>query len=130
MYEASVGRSMREVATLLGRPVEWVREHLLRNQVEDATGGDVRRADTSSHKLLATRDEVREVMKRFAPAKPNEDYVAEYEAEGHTPEVAQRQWSTRCRNGSGRTDRGEKTPQTAPEVQSHRGGYRDAKSGL
>lgn len=88
VYEASVGRSMREVATLIDRPVEWVREHLLRHQVEDSAGGDVRPADTKPGRLIATRNEVREVMKKFAPKTPNEDYVAEYEAEGHTPEVA------------------------------------------
>jgi len=27
-------------------------------------------------------------VKEFAPAEPDEDYVAEYEANGHTPEVA------------------------------------------
>jgi hypothetical protein len=90
VYEASSGRSMQEVADLLEYSRRWVREHLDRYAIESASGGGgdthplVR--DTAGHGDVSKQ--VREVVKQFAPAEPDEDYVAEYEAEGHTPEVA------------------------------------------
>jgi hypothetical protein len=37
-----------------------------------------------------TRDEVAHVVKEYAPPEPDEVYIAEYEAEGHTSEVGGR----------------------------------------
>lgn len=79
-----VSRTAGEVASLLERKVSWVTEHLQLHACQVAAG--VRAAD--SHVEGFTRDNLREVAKQFAPAEPDEDYVAEYEAEGHTPEVA------------------------------------------
>jgi hypothetical protein len=39
-------------------------------------------------KHMETGKQVRHIVSEYAPEKPDEDYVAEYEAEGYTPEVA------------------------------------------
>ena len=41
------------------------------------------------------RDDVHEVVKQFGPAEPDEEYVAEYEAEGHIPEAKARETQLR-----------------------------------
>ena len=82
VYEASVGRSMQQVAGLLGHDVRWVRDHLDWYAMESAGGGGASPSDG------VKRDDVRAVVKQFAPKEPDEDYVAEYAAAGHAPEVA------------------------------------------
>lgn len=89
VYEASVGRSMQQVAELMGYTRQWVREHLKRYAIETASGG----GETSSPLVRSTDgrnidQQVKTVVTKFAPPEPDENYVAEYEAEGHTPEVA------------------------------------------
>jgi predicted ArsR family transcriptional regulator len=39
VFKASVGRSMQQMADLLGFDRQWVREHLKRYAVESAAGG-------------------------------------------------------------------------------------------
>jgi hypothetical protein len=43
---------------------------------------------TDSHGSI--KESVSEVVQMYKPSDPDEDYVAEYEAAGHTPEVAKR----------------------------------------
>ena len=89
VFEASVKRSMQQVADLFGNTTNWVREHLRRYAIENASGGGC------AHTPLVGADDQRrmqkqieQVVKDYAPKEPSEDYVAEYESEGHTPEVA------------------------------------------
>ena len=82
VYEASAGRSMPQVANLLGHDRQWVREHLDWYAMESAGGCGAAPSDG------VKRNDVRAVVKQFAPDEPDEDYIAEYESEGHTPEVA------------------------------------------
>lgn len=82
VYEASVGRTMQQVADLMGYTRYWVADHLQWFATSDAAGGGA--ATPSSMK----RDDVRQVVKQFKPTEPSEEYVAEYSAEGHSPEVA------------------------------------------
>jgi len=69
---------MNDVADLLGRTPSWVREHLDSYAIETSqTEGCAGRTP-----LVATRDEVRGVVRDYAPEEPDEDYVAEHEAVG------------------------------------------------
>jgi len=89
VFDASVGRSMQQLADLLEYSRQWVQDHLKRYAIETACGGG-----NSSYPLIQPDDgrnmkeQVQEVVKEFAPEKPDEEYVSEYEAEGHTPEIA------------------------------------------
>lgn len=84
VYEACVKRSMQEVADLLGYTRQWVADHLKWYAIELASGGGNGVTPSSDTK----RDDVNQVVKQFAPDEPSEEYIAEYEFEGHTPEVA------------------------------------------
>ncbi|KKM85379.1 hypothetical protein LCGC14_1289670 [marine sediment metagenome] len=91
VYEASVGRSMQKIADLLGFSRQSIQTHLDQYALESAAGGG------NDHCPLerggANRDnraQVAEVIRSHAPAEPDENYVAEYVTEGHTPEVAKR----------------------------------------
>ncbi len=89
VYLISAYRTMQEVADLLGYSRQWVREHLKRYALEHASGGGkapVPLQDTGDGRR--TDHQVSQVVTQFAPEEPDEDYVAEYEAKGHTPEVA------------------------------------------
>ena len=88
VYEASVKRSMQQVADLMGYSRQWVTDHLKRYAVESSAGGAGAPTPLVTTAGGDTGKEVRQVVKQFAPPEPDEDYVAEYEAAGHTPEVA------------------------------------------
>ncbi len=86
-------RSMGELSRLLGYSADWVRDHLRRFALESAAGGE----GNSGCPLVAAEDhrrvktQINQIVRKFAPAKPDEEYVLEYETEGHTPEVAKPQ---------------------------------------
>jgi hypothetical protein len=66
---------MQGVADLMGRSSEWVRDRLRDYAVEYAGG------------VPGTPLDANEVVEQFAPTEPHEDYAAEFEAAGFTPEV-------------------------------------------
>jgi hypothetical protein len=91
VYEGIVGRSMQELATLSGYSRKWVSEHLDRYALESASGGGgdsrpLQRGGSDTD----IKSQVAKVVSKYAPKEPCQEYVEEYEAEGHTPEVAKR----------------------------------------
>lgn len=89
VYEASVERSMQEVAELMDYSRKWVADHLKRYALEDASGGGSGQSPlVQGGEGQDTQEQVAHVVKEYAPKEPDEDYIAEYEAAGHTPEVA------------------------------------------
>lgn len=104
VYEASAKRTMMELAELLGYSRHWVADHLKRYAVESAAGGGY-----SGYPLIAptggrkVKEQVQAVVSDYSPNKPDDDYVAEYQQQGHTPEVARnsrRRSTTRPRPAS------------------------------
>ncbi len=89
VFKASVGRSMQQLAVLLGYSRQWVADHLKRYAIESASGGGKQacplEATTGGRHI---GKQIQEVVKEFSPPQPDEEYIAEYESEGHTPEVA------------------------------------------
>ena len=53
---------------------------------QERGGGRARLETVAGHR--DTSQTIRQVVEEYAPSKPDEDYIAEYEANGHTPEVA------------------------------------------
>ena len=89
VYEATVNRSMQQLADLLGYSRKWVADHLKRYAIESASGGGSDRNPLVSAGAQGdTKAQVDHVVKEYAPPEPDEEYIAEYEAEGHTSEVA------------------------------------------
>jgi len=80
---------MAEVAKLLDFSPQWVANHLKRYAVEAACGGvsaltPLAQAEDGRH----VYKQIDQLVKRYAPSKLNQDYIAQSEADGHSPETA------------------------------------------
>ena len=87
VFEASAGRSIHQVAQLLGHSPRWVQEHLDGYAVDSAIRGG---GPAGLFNEGPKREEVRAIIKKYGPEEPDAEYVAEYEAQRYTPEVAKR----------------------------------------
>jgi hypothetical protein len=83
VYEACVGRSITQLAELIDYSRQWVQERLDEYAMQQA-------GCRPATPLTGGRAERREIINRYAPKSPDEEYVAEYESSGYTPEVASR----------------------------------------
>jgi hypothetical protein len=90
VFEACTGRSMKQLAALLDRSPDWVRESLRRYAIEVAAGGGMgpRPLQPPNEPNQDIDKQIKMLIRDYAPSKTNRDYQEEYEQEGYTPEVA------------------------------------------
>jgi hypothetical protein len=84
IYDACVGRTMGEVARLVGYSGDWVRDRLDEYAINEVVG--VATGDPA----IGGQEKREQLIKHYAPKQVDSEYVADYEAAGHTPEVAKR----------------------------------------
>ena len=90
----AVGRTMGEVAILLGKTQPWVMSQLQRSAIEsgvNAGAKDPLPLEASGARGLHLDRQLTKVSKDYAPNASDEEYideVREYQQQGHTPEVA------------------------------------------
>ena len=83
-----VGRSVQQVATLLGKPESYVTEQLDRSAVEEAMNW-VRKQESNSVKTT-TVDDILKGIESFVRMEPDWECLWDYERRGHATEVARR----------------------------------------